>query len=230
MQITGILFDKDGTLFDFQATWGNWAVEFLQGLAGDDTALAARLAARTGLDMATARFRPDSLVIAGTSQQVLDLLLAELPEQAPRALFDSMNQSVARAPVTQAVPLGPLLAELRARGLRLGVATNDAEVAARGHLEQAGIGAAFDLVLGFDSGHGGKPEPGQILAFCDLTGLEPGSIVMVGDSLHDLHAAAAAGARPVGVLTGVAGATELAPHAEVVLPDIGHLPAWLDRA
>jgi phosphoglycolate phosphatase len=34
--------------------------------------------------------------------------------------------------------------------------------------------------------------------------------------------------RTVAVLTGIAGAEELAPHADVVLRDIGALPAWLD--
>jgi phosphoglycolate phosphatase len=33
----------------------------------------------------------------------------------------------------------------------------------------------------------------------------------------------------VGVLTGPAEANDLAPHADAVLPDIGHLPAWLTR-
>ena len=51
---------------------------------------------------------------------------------------------------------------------------------------------------------------------------------MVGDSRHDLEAGRAAGMRPVAVLTGIARAADLAPHAEVVLPDIGALPAWLD--
>jgi phosphoglycolate phosphatase len=32
----------------------------------------------------------------------------------------------------------------------------------------------------------------------------------------------------VAVLTGVAGAADLAPHADAVLPDIGHLGAWID--
>ena len=50
---------------------------------------------------------------------------------------------------------------------------------------------------------------------------------MVGDSLHDLMAGAAAGATPVAVLTGVATYDELAPYAEVVLPDIGALEAWI---
>jgi len=50
---------------------------------------------------------------------------------------------------------------------------------------------------------------------------------MVGDSLHDLHAGRAAGMQCVAVLTGVAEAAELGPAADIVLPDIGHLAAWL---
>jgi phosphoglycolate phosphatase len=34
--------------------------------------------------------------------------------------------------------------------------------------------------------------------------------------------------RTIGVLTGLALAEDLAPLADVVLPDIGHIPAWLD--
>lgn len=51
---------------------------------------------------------------------------------------------------------------------------------------------------------------------------------MVGDSRHDLAAGQAAGMRTVGVLTGLASARDLADGATVVLPDIGHLPAWVD--
>jgi hypothetical protein len=50
---------------------------------------------------------------------------------------------------------------------------------------------------------------------------------MVGDSLHDLHAGRAAGMRCSGVLTGLRREADLAPHADVVLPHIGHLPDWL---
>ena len=51
---------------------------------------------------------------------------------------------------------------------------------------------------------------------------------MVGDSTHDLIAGRAAGMWTVGVLTGIAATDELAPYADAVLPDIGHLPGWLD--
>lgn len=51
---------------------------------------------------------------------------------------------------------------------------------------------------------------------------------MVGDSLHDIVAGKAAGMATVAVLTGIAGAQELSPHADVVLPDIAALGAWID--
>ena len=50
---------------------------------------------------------------------------------------------------------------------------------------------------------------------------------MVGDSTHDLRAGRAAGMQTVGVLTGTSLADELWPLADAVLPDIGHLPAWV---
>jgi phosphoglycolate phosphatase len=50
----------------------------------------------------------------------------------------------------------------------------------------------------------------------------------VGDSRHDLVAGRAAGMRCVGVLTGLADRADLSPLADAVLPDIGHLPGWLD--
>ena len=41
--LRGIIFDKDGTLFDFDATWGAWAQGMAIELAEGDPALAARL-------------------------------------------------------------------------------------------------------------------------------------------------------------------------------------------
>lgn len=112
--------------------------------------------------------------------------------------------------------------------MRLGCVTNDAEAPARAHLKTAGICDVMDFVAGFDSGYGAKPDPGPLLAFCDRMGLRPEQVMMVGDSRHDLIAARTAGMFAVGVLTGLATAEDLSPLADLVLPDIGALPGWLN--
>lgn len=226
--LSGVVFDKDGTLFDFHATWGGWAARLLADLVPDDAGRRQALADALGYDLARQRFLAHSDVIAGTPGEVAALMLPFLPDWEAGPLVARMNRLAAEAALVETTPLRPLLSGLRARGLRIGLATNDAEEPARAHLEQAGVTALFDFVAGWDSGHGAKPGPGQILACARDFGLEPARLVMVGDSTHDLMAGRAAGAATVAVLTGLASAGELAPFADAVLPDIGHLPAWLD--
>ena len=224
--IDGLLFDKDGTLFDFRVSWGRWAGDFLIRIARD-AGHAARLGRAIGFDPATASFAPDSPVIAATAADIAAALAPELPGVTVAELTDRIDASAAQAPMSEAVPLRPLLTGLRGRGLRLGVATNDSEVPARQHLANHGITDCFDFIAGYDSGHGAKPGPGMCIAFTRVTGLSPDRVAMVGDSRHDLEAGRAAGMRTVAVLTGVARREDLAPHADVVLADIGAIPDWL---
>lgn len=225
--IRGIIFDKDGTLFDFRQSWGGWAARLLREIAADE-AQARRMGQAIGYDLDTNAFASDSPVIAGTPDEVAEILLPYLPGVSHGVLVTEMNRLAARAEMAQAVPLTPLLTALRDRGLKIGLATNDAEGPARAHLAAHGITELFDFVAGFDSGHGGKPEPGMLLAFAKAMGLEPASVVMVGDSAHDLIAGRAAGMRTVAVLTGIAVAEELVGYADIVLPDIGGLGGWID--
>ena len=225
--IRGIVFDKDGTLFDFRASWGRWAQGFIAQSARDANH-AKVLANAIGYLPESNGFEPDSPVIAATAVDIAEALLPHLPGKDMDGLTGEIDLAAANAPMAEAVPLIPLFTSLRARGLKLGVATNDSEVPAKAHLGRHNLTPLLDFIAGWDSGHGAKPGPGMCLAFAAATGLSPAEVLMVGDSRHDLEAGRAAGMRPVAVLTGIAIATDLAPHAEVVLPDIGALPAWLD--
>lgn len=225
--IHAVLFDKDGTLFDFSATWDTWAAGVIADFAGGDAALARRLAEGARYDLDARRFLPDSPVIAGTNREAAECFAPALPDWPLARIEAHLSRAAATAPLAQAAPLEPLLTELRARGLALGVMTNDAEAVAHAHLGQAGVAGLFDFIAGFDSGYGGKPSPAPLLAFCEKTGRDPARTVMVGDSAHDLMAGRAAGMGTVGVLTGLATKADLAPLADVVLPHIGHIPAWL---
>ncbi|MDV7144235.1 HAD family hydrolase [Tropicimonas sp. TH_r6] len=227
-EIRGLLFDKDGTLFDFQATWGGWAADLMTELADGVEARAEDLAARIRLDRPARRFHPDSILIAGTTDDAVEALLPGLPHLSYEGLYAKLIESTLTIPPAVATPLAPLMDRFRSAGFVLGVATNDAESAARAQLDALDVTHCFDFIVGADSGHGAKPAPGQCLAFCAATGLLPHEVAMIGDSTHDLYAGQAAGMVPIAVLTGPAGSPELAPHAAAVLPDIGHLPAWLD--
>lgn len=228
-RIEAVLFDKDGTLFDFGATWNVFTLQLIDRLVAGDDLRRHALARVLDFDLDTGRFRPESPVIAGTNREVVELMAPVLPEQDVDALERLVIAEASNAPLAEAVALVPFLAGLAARGLTLGVMTNDSEAAARAHLRTAGIEGMFDFVAGSDSGHGAKPSAQPLLAFAMATGHRPEHVVMVGDSLHDLVAGRAAGMWTAGVLTGLAEADTLAPMADVVLPDIGHLPDWLSR-
>lgn len=223
MSVAGIIFDKDGTLFDFQATWAAPFRELLAEVAPGP--LFAPAAEAMGYDSTADRFRADSLVIAGSTGEVA-WALAPIIGCEPIEIIATLDRIGSTARQVPAVPLGPCLSALRTYG-PLGLVTNDSEAPARAHLCEAGVLELFAFVAGYDSGFGAKPEPGQLLAFSEAQGLAPETVVMVGDSRHDLHAARKAGMIGVGVLTGVAEEDDLADLAEIVLPDIGHLSAWL---
>lgn len=228
--VRGVLFDKDGTLFDFAATWAEVTDRVLAELA-PDPATAAAMGRAVGYDQAARRFAPGSAIVAGTLADNAVLwapFRPDLGEARIAALAERLtDEAVSGGALVPAHPdLGALLARLRAEGYRLGVATNDTESAARHQLRTAGVLDAFDWIAGADSGHGGKPGPGMLLAFARDCGLDPAEVAMVGDSLHDMAMAEAAGLR-VGVLTGPAVAADLAHAADVVLDSIAALPDFL---
>ena len=104
--LRGILFDKDGTLFDFQATWGNWARDLLHRLAGEDTARAQAMAEALRFDLASGRFDRASPVIAGTGDEVVDLLApyARMSRAALSALVSGAASRGAACPGSALAP------------------------------------------------------------------------------------------------------------------------------
>ncbi len=226
-KVDGLLFDKDGTLFDFHATWSVWASSIIDQLAGGDRDTVARLAAALDYDLDAQEFAPTSVVIAEPNQKIAECIVAVLGEGSVPEVEHFLMMTASEVPQTQALPLAPFLSDLLTRGLALGVMTNDNEYAARAHLKSVGVEEHFNFIAGFDSGYGAKPEPGPLLAFAKATGLSPDRVAMVGDSTHDLIAGRAAGMTTIGVLTGLADTEELAPYADIIFPDISHIPAWL---
>ena len=227
MRAKAVLFDKDGTLLDFQRTWGPWVGSMIAMLSDGDDALADDLALAWGYDRRAERILPESEIIAETSGHVAAIVAPYLPSFRHDQLMELLDSTAAAVQGVQVLALQPFLVQLSAMGLQLGVATNDSEGTARAQLRSIGVEQHFEFIAGYDSGHTAKPAPDMCLAFAEQIAQRPANIVMVGDSAHDLQAGRAAGMQTAAVLTGVANAADLAPLADIILPDIGHLPGRL---
>jgi phosphoglycolate phosphatase len=228
MPLSGILFDKDGTLIDFHRTWGPATHAVMHALAAGDPALMHAQAEVLHYSLDERRFLPTSPLIAGSSASYGSLWGESLGRTDFAALKREIDHLSAVESLKALTPIGEparALGALKAMGFRLGVATNDSEASARRQIAALGLEATIEFVAGYDTGHGGKPDPGMVLAFARYLDVAPSAIAMVGDSLHDLDAARAAGALAVAVLSGPADREALAPHADHVVADIEALPA-----
>ncbi|MCO6389893.1 HAD-IA family hydrolase [Aliihoeflea aestuarii] len=232
MTIKAILFDKDGTLVDFNATWFAIGDKMALEAAGGDRALANALLERAGYDFAAGRFRADSVFAAGTNAQIVDLWYPDADAVQRRDRIDHFDVVTASEGAARAVALPGVLDALTAlhrRGLRLAVATNDSTQGAERTLATLGVSQLFEAAYGYDAVANPKPAPDVIIAFADMTGLKPSEIAMVGDNNHDMETGRAAGAGlRVAVLSGTGTRDTLEPLAHVVLGSIADLPGYLN--
>ncbi len=234
MALRGILFDKDGTLIDFRATWvpayRGVAEELAVGLGGS-AALARVLLARLGYDVLTDQFADDSPLLWETNEAIAAIWSAT-PEVAGRLdvreVVHRHFSDLERYPPQAVGDLPALLDRLRQRGLTLGMATMDDTAIARATAARLGIADRLDFIVGADAGHGAKPAPGMVLAFCDACGLAPAEVIMVGDTPADLLMARNAGcARAIAVRTGATPLHLVEPLADHVLGSVQELERLL---
>src|SRR5271166_4310690 len=205
-------------------------VGVLFDLAGGDAARVQAQADALHFSVEHRRFRMTSPLVGGSTADYGTLWAEALGRSGFETLKREIDLLSAVESLKALTPIGEpaaVFAALRAMGLRLGVATNDSEQSARRQIEALGVADHVEFVAGYDSGHGGKPDPGMVLAFARFLNAEPSQIVMVGDSRHDLDCARAAGAIAVAVLSGPAERGALEPHADFVVEHIGDLPKLL---
>ncbi len=94
-----------------------------------------------------------------------------------------------------------MLAGLRARGLRLGIVTGKSRAAWEVTIAaiEAELGS-FDVTVFDDDVALSKPDPEGLTLAAERLGLPAARAAYVGDALSDVHAALAAGMRPIAVL------------------------------
>src|SRR5262245_44622894 len=187
--IRGILFDKDGTLIDFRSQWLPAYRAAVAMLTSRDEAKSRRLLQLAGYDPVSNHLDPASPLACGTNRQIIEIWAKELGLAASLefvAGVEAMFHEIATANARPITDLKALFGRLHARGGAIGVATMDSTATAGANLRDFGVSDLVDFVIGADAGHGIKPDPGMLLAFCAAGGFSPAEAAMVGDSVLDL--------------------------------------------
>ena len=226
MIIEAVLFDKDGTLIDFDATFEPATALVLEDLASSGVRL-TDLAASIGFDLESQRILSGSVLVAGSLYDIVDHVSDVMDVEEREAMFeriDGLYRQASLATLTPFVQTEAVLRVLSARGNQLGVATNDTYAGAKSHLDALNWSDKFQFIAGCDSGFGAKPGPGMVKAFCETVGVDAARTVMVGDSAHDCSAGHAAGAKTVAIAN-PENVTEWPVRPDVIISGIEELPA-----
>jgi phosphoglycolate phosphatase-like HAD superfamily hydrolase len=225
-----VVFDKDGTLISFEAMWAGWARDLgIRLELATRRPVAGDVFTTIGFDPVANRIQPGGPLAIETMAGIHELVAAVLRRWCPSV--NAARRILAEAwfepdPVALAVPLADipaLFATLRDAGRRIAVATTDDRRPTEATI--AGLGLAYIVyaVLGGDDTGPTMPDPDALVAIAAGLGVAIGRTAMVGDTPADLGMARAAGARSIGVTSGVAAPSDLAPTADVLLGSVAEL-------
>ncbi|MEM5472343.1 HAD family hydrolase [Hoeflea sp. AS60] len=232
-EIKAILFDKDGTLVDFDRTWAATNRKAALIAADGDAALADILLNECGMDPATGKTRADSMFAAANANEIAAHMVEHGSPVEPEKLARLLDQAFVEGADTPwpICDLDALMRTLADAGLSIGIASSDGEASIRRTVEVLGLSSHINFIAGYDSGHGPKPQPGMLRAFASHMGITPGEVAMVGDNRHDMQMARAAGAgAAIGVLSGTGSEETLTDLADVLIGSVSDLPGLLVRA
>ena len=136
----------------------------------------------------------------GVARLVKRVLTGQMDAEPDPVLFDkalSIYQNYyARHVADQSRPFAGVvegLEAMKAAGYRLACITNKAGQFTLPLLKATGLFDYFELILPGDMLPRRKPDPLPLLHACEVFGIKPAELLLIGDSLNDTQAARAAG-------------------------------------
>lgn len=184
LPIRAVVIDLDGTLLD---------------TAPDLADAAAAMAAELGVP-AVDETRLKTYIGNGVSRLVKRVLTGEMEAEPPAELFGRalpvFEKYYAQWVSRKSRPFPGVVEGLdafKAMGLHLACITNKAERFTHPLLKDTGLIQYFELILSGDTLPEKKPSPLPLRHACQVFGIRPAELLLIGDSLNDTQAARAAG-------------------------------------
>ena len=238
MKADAVIFDKDGTLVDFDAFWISVTqaalTQVLTDLGRTDVPTEPILEALGVRDGTT---DINGVLCKGTYREIGEIVYEFLRrhgctlscEETVARVLEAYNSSMQAGEVRPTSPaLTAMLTSLKEQGKKLAVVTTDNEPITRLCLQKLGIEALFDKIYTDDGRTPTKPDPYCAEDFCRLTGVPKDRTVMVGDTMTDVRFARNAGICVVSIAQNEQSRTVLLPHADVVITDMTQLADILE--
>lgn len=192
-KVTAIALDLDGTLVDSAPDLAAAANNTLQAMGLGRLAEAqVRAMIGDGLDVLLQR------CLQATLEREPELDELSLGREMMRGFYG--EEVFRRGRVYPGVQVA--LERWQRHGLLLACVTNKASKFTRPLLRDAGLDCYFSAPYCADEPGQRKPSPTLLLQFMREHAVEPSGCVMIGDSVHDMMAAHAAGVRAVAVTYG----------------------------
>ena len=226
------IFDKDGTLIEFQRMWSDWVGALCDGLAAalHGRRLDDEVYATMGVDRVTGRVDPHGALAATPMARIHDALFEVIvaagaaPEEARRAVAAAWHSPDPVVLAREITDLRRLFGALRAAGTRIAVATSDDREPTERTLAHLGVAGLIERVACADDGRPVKPRPDAVRWICRELGIPVARTAVIGDSPADLRMGRNAGVGlVVGVLTGVGDEESLGGLADLVVPSVEEL-------
>lgn len=237
--IEAIIFDKDGTLLDFDPFWVSVSVhainDTLKAVGREDIPVKECLAA---IGVKDGISDIDAVLCKGTYEEIGEAVHGVLRAhgcetpvaETVRLVIDGYNRNADKGEVLPTCEnLKEVLTSLKAQGKKLLVITTDNEVITKSSLARLGVAELFDRICTDDGKTPVKPDPACVFKFCEDTGIPKEHVIMVGDTMTDIRFAKNAGIRSVGVGAKAENRALLAPHADFTVPDVSHIFEILER-
>lgn len=223
-RVEGILFDKDGTLLDFEYLWGTWSKLMSDCLREQVSRypvipILKNQSFKTDVVDRTKRksmdYDPDGPLAMGSTDEMLTILAWQVysrgvpwndAKQVVEKCFQMVEARLERLrPVKPLPDLSRFLQECTSAGIPLAVVTADDTEPAVRHLKWMDMDRHFAVIVGNNQVTRGKPDPEMILKACWSIGLNPSETAMIGDTDGDMIMGKAAG---VAVTIGVNSAAD----------------------
>ena len=233
MLVKAVIFDKDGTVLDFDSFWLPVAVKATEIIMSKLKIIdvpSAKVLESMGVTDGIASIKGS--LCFGTYRDMAEDMNSVLREYGYKIDIDELTALTVDA-YHGSVDAGEIkptcenicevMQALKNRGIMIVLVTSDGPAVTGECLKGLGIDKYFDLVFTDDGTHPNKPDPFMINKLCEDYGFEKNEVVMVGDTLADMNFAINGGIRSVGLAKTEENKAILKEKTETVIPDISYL-------